>query len=303
MTDKKGKEWRELTFSQREGKTPLPEPLQAGVLTKRFRNRVWRVIEISISHNSTNDSFDDSFASYFTKTAEGRFFKKFPYSYRFNVLDIPHDEIGIIETEEVKGWLRNLILKAEIYELLTIIEYMLRRSYMPKPLSDQIKDCFDDAPYIISCSSEPICIIPATSEEMKESVKRSLDNINQSKLTGSKSHLCNAAQELSNNNYAAAIRESIHAVEAAARQIDSKASKGLGAALDSLEQNGMLNHKALQDAFMKLYGYTNDEQGIRHPLIEKNAAYVGFDEAIFMYGACVSFIDYLVSRHRQRQEK
>ena len=301
MTDEQSKEeWRKLTFAQREGKAPLPEPLQAGVLTRRFRNRVWCVIEISIIHNSTNDHLN---GSRFTKTAEGRFFKIFPYSCKFNVSDIPHDEIEITGPWRVRGWFRNLILEAESHEVLTIIEYMLRHSYMPKPLSDQIKDCFDDAPYIISCSSEPICIIPATSEEMKESVKRSLDNISQSKLTGSKSHLCNAAQELSNNNYAAAIRESIHAVEAAARQIDSKASKGLGAALDSLEKKGMLNHKALKDAFKKLYGYTNDEQGIRHPLIEKNAANVGFDEAIFMYGACVSFIDYLVSKRRQRQEK
>ena len=139
-----------------------------------------------------------------------------------------------------------------------------------------------------------------SSEEMRESTQRAmLRNISKSKIEGAKCHVHSAAQILYKEDFPAAIRESIHAVESAARKIDPSASRSLSTALDSLEKNGMLTHLALKSAFEKLYGYTSDAEGIRHPLIERQSADVGFDEAIFMYAVCVSFVDYLVSKHRQ----
>ena len=81
--------------------------------------------------------------------------------------------------------------------------------------------------------------------------------------------------------------------------IDPEASRTLGPALDSLERAGLLNHRALKNAFDNLYGYTSDEQGVRHALLERDAADVGLDEAIFMYGACASFAAYLVNKHQK----
>ena len=48
-----------------------------------------------------------------------------------------------------------------------------------------------------------------------------------------------------------------------------------------------------------MYGYTNDENGIRHALLEEGAAAVDLDDAVFMFGACASFAAYLVNRHKQ----
>ena len=154
-------------------------------------------------------------------------------------------------------------------------------------------------PYLIDRSSKPICIIPTTSKEMKETVKQSLDNINKSELIGAKSHLRKAAQELNNENYSDTIRESIHAVESVVRKINPKKQNHFASALDLLEKKKMIKHRTLKDAFKKLYNYTSDEKGIRHSLIEEEAADVGFDEAIFMYAACVAFVDYLVNKQRQ----
>ena len=50
-------------------------------------------------------------------------------------------------------------------------------------------------------------------------------------------------------------------------------------------------HPALKTAFNKLYGYTNDEQGIRHSLLEKDT--VDFEDAKFMLVSCSAFINYL----------
>ena len=96
-------------------------------------------------------------------------------------------------------------------------------------------------------------------------------------------------------DWAGSVRESVHAVESAARQLDPNASS-LAPALRSLEKRGAL-HPALKQALGKLYGYSSDEQGIRHALLDQEQASVGMDEAVFMLGACASFASYLWRKH------
>ncbi len=115
-------------------------------------------------------------------------------------------------------------------------------------------------------------------------------------MGGSAAHLKNAAECINGQDWAGSIRESIHAVESVARQLDPKASTALGPALAALEKRVSL-HPALKSAFTKLYGYTSNEQGIRHPLLKQDSANVGMDEAVFMLGACASFSSYLWRKH------
>ena len=307
-------EKRQLTFSQREGKAPLPEVLQVGKLSREFRKNLWKVVETSISNSQVmardemyyyfieiNKSPPDTH-TVFDQSDQGKFWKQCSHLYYFNLLDKNHDEIFSNSPggpNEFKNAMHKIILDGECDETLTVAEHILRTPDIPGELENSIKNVFEYALYIVDDSAQPICIISTTSEEMKENTKRALDNINQSKLTGAKTHLRKAVQELNENNFAASIRESIHAVEATVRKIDPKKSNIFSDALKSLEKNGIIKHPVLKDAFQKLYGYTNSEKGIRHPLIDNNEANVGFDEAIFMYGACVSFVDYLVSKQRQ----
>jgi len=308
MSNQQSKEWRSLTYSQRMGEAPLPEDLQAGKLTTKFRNQVWRILKTAVdgcwSYEHFDDgSFDGSCIECFEPTEEGNFWKNCFFDYHFHLSNIPHDEVPDSNPGTVRQWLKNLIFQADCHETITVLEHILRSPNIPPPWAEGVRKCFEIAPYCIDGSSEPVCIFPTTSKEMKEHVERSLANINQSELTGAKSHIRNSAQELNNEHYAASVRESINAVASAARQIDPNAAKDLGPALDSLERGGIIKHRALTAAFKKLYGYTSDEQGIRKPLIEHESADVGFDEAIFMYGACVSFVDYLVSKQKQLPEK
>ena len=118
-------------------------------------------------------------------------------------------------------------------------------------------------------------------------------------MEGAASHLRQAVDHINAYQYADAITDSILAVESVARIIDSRASTTLGPALKSLEKAGLLSHPTLKQAFEKLYGYTSDEQGVRHALLDRGTADVGVDEAIFMFGACASFAAYLTQKHRQ----
>ena len=131
-------------------------------------------------------------------------------------------------------------------------------------------------------------------------VVEALQTLRKAGLGGAASHLRNASECINARDWAGSARESIHAVESVARQLDPAASKALRPALTSLERSGTL-HPALKEAFNKLYGYTSDEQGVRHALLDRPDHNVGMDEALFMLSACASFASYLWRKHVEGQ--
>jgi hypothetical protein len=56
-------------------------------------------------------------------------------------------------------------------------------------------------------------------------------------------------------------------------------------------------HPAFKKALLSLYGYTSDEAGIRHALLEDEAR-VDMHDALFMLGACASFATFLIGKAR-----
>ncbi len=95
-----------------------------------------------------------------------------------------------------------------------------------------------------------------------------------------------------NPDYENSIKESISAVEAMCRIITGE--KTLGNALKNLTDHGVKIHKALEDAFLKLYGYASDEGGIRHANIPFTT--VPIEDAKFMLVTCSAFVNYLIAK-------
>lgn len=97
-----------------------------------------------------------------------------------------------------------------------------------------------------------------------------------------------------NKDYKNSIKESISAVESICQVIVNNEKATLGEALKQLESNGLAIHPSLKQAFLKLYGYTSDQGGIRHAegMFESD---VSFEEAKFMLVSCSAFINYLIS--------
>ena len=145
-------------------------------------------------------------------------------------------------------------------------------------------------------TKRPPTILPAVAPEEANAVVEAFQALRQAGLDGSVVHLRKASACINRGDWAGSVRESIHAVESVARQLDPEAARTLGPALKSLQRHGRL-HPALTDAFSKLYGYTSDQQGIRHALLDQTDAQVGQDEAVFMLGACASFASYLWRKH------
>lgn len=89
-----------------------------------------------------------------------------------------------------------------------------------------------------------------------------------------------------NPDYRNSIKEAISAVESMCKLIAKDDKATLGQALKEIESVGKVSlHPALKSAFDKLYGYTNDADGIRHTLIDEPS--VSSEDAKFMH---VSFL-------------
>ena len=280
------------TFSQREGRSPLPI-MELGSIPKKFRQLTWRYIGEDI------DKISHAIVDAYTiDKDEG--FRHIIWSFKFDVLEIPHDEIIYQNPSLDKKFSRSIILDEDYDITITFIEYILRHEYCPDDLRKSLIKSFEDAStayHIVDLDGEPT-VIPRISREAGEATRQAVETLQDGGMDSAASHLRQAAEHIGARQYADAITDSIHAVESVARAIEQK-SKTLASALDSLEKTGVQIHPALKKGFKNLYGYTNDEQGLRHALLDQDAADVGLEEAVFMFGACAFFAAYLTQKHRQ----
>ena len=184
MIEKGNKKWWKLTFSQREGKVPLPEALQPDQLTDRFRNRLWMLVDRSILDGCERNMYGN--LNFHPYKAEGEFWKIFFISIQLDVFDKPHDGFHN-GPNSLREFIRKIIIEGEYHTVITVVEYLLRHQYIYKTLSDQIESILlNETAYGIDKSTNPICIFPTTSEEMRRSTQQALDNISKSKLEGAK---------------------------------------------------------------------------------------------------------------------
>lgn len=100
-------------------------------------------------------------------------------------------------------------------------------------------------------------------------------------------------------DYENSIKESISAVEAMCCIITGLDGKNatLGTTLKKLKEKGVHIHSALEKSFSSLYGYTSDEDGIRHGGIDFTSA--PSEDARYMLISCSAFINYLAEKWRK----
>ena len=133
-------------------------------------------------------------------------------------------------------------------------------------------------------------VVDITSEQETEMLEETLSYGSQ--FVGVDTHLQQALSLYASReepDYRNSIKESISAVECMARIVSGEPKATLGDALKPLEKKGL--HKALKGGFSKLYGYTNDADGIRHAMMDKPNLTAA--DARYFLLSCTSFINYL----------
>ena len=287
-----------LTFSQRVGKAPLPEPMRLEHLPERFRNYVWLCIDGAIEDSSIGNILAG--IDTYPLSEVHRQIKL----YVMDILGQPHDSMDHTSRMH-KTLLRPIILTGEYHKVLTLIEFFLEKFGINnnniEQLNEKLRRTFElvTIAYTVQTIEKLPTIVPRSTLESGTATACAIETVEQKGSDGAKAHLRKAVEHLNAKHYADSVRESIHAVESVARTIDPRASAKLGPALTSLEKAGVLKHGVFKEALEKLYGYTNSEEGIRHPLLDEGAADVDLDDAVFMFSACAALSAYLLNRHRQ----
>jgi len=278
-------------FSHRYGYRELPEAMQPEELSAELRREVWNTTRAFLREQRAHGGWD----YYFPRAPEAFVERVFG-----QLLEEAEDDIST-SYNDVMALTKEVISAGPFHAVLDLAEIMMNDPFTDVSFAQTIAASFDrlSAPYSVDMSQQPFEFRPHASIAQRDAIKKAVDDMRESNMHGADIHLRDAAKHINAGQYADAIADSIHAVVSVARTIDDKESKALGPALDSLERVGLLKHPSLKQAFKTLYGYTCEEQGIRHPLIAEGEANVGLDEALFMYGACASFAAYLVSKHRQ----
>lgn len=97
-------------------------------------------------------------------------------------------------------------------------------------------------------------------------------------------------------DYENSIKESISAVEAMCSIItgESGSQATLGKTIKKLKEAGVHIHPAMENAFSSLYGYTSDEDGIRHGGMDFKGAPA--EDAKYMLVSCSAFVNYLIEK-------
>lgn len=279
-------------FSERFGYREPRTILQLSDMDQRLRNRIWtEICSVTFDHFRTFVS-DDDFSKAVSRTIQSDFF------------GLPSDEINAYSLK-FREHIKTKYMALPWHEVYGFVEFLCdcNVGFSKKQGSIQVW---------ISPAGLLSRVAPILEQEksgyrflgtklIKISDKIEMEEIQQTSAADGMfssvgEHIRTAANHYSNRetpDYRNSIKESISAVEAAAKILTNDQKATLGAALRKLEASFEL-HPALKTGFSNLYGWTSDEGGIRHALMDKPN--LSEDDARYMLVSCSAFANYLMSK-------
>ena len=277
-----------LTFSQAEGIDPLPQPVALGELSRQARVSLWDIIYGRLDEAAARRDWLHSEA-YITEPWE-----TILLHYHILHLHKPADEFSSAY-EAHASEIKKLFLHGAFNQVFDFLQFVLRHPSTPHEFRDSVSSVLR---YCMCAYTviEDGTIVPISLPEQRKSIQDAFRVLKPGLFKGAQSHLRKSAECIKNGDLAGSVRESIHAVESVARRLNADAEKSLKPALDALSQKAPL-HPAFKRGIENLYGYTSDEDGIRHALLGEQEK-VDIDDAVFMFGACTLFTAYLVNKAR-----
>ena len=201
-----------------------------------------------------------------------------------------------------KKWLRNYFFQESFqwYQIYNLIEFIahnckeMRSQLDPNIFKSEVNQILAEelAGYRFIGGT----LAPISSPEEISSITSALVAAREKELYGTQKHIETALALMARKpapDYRNSIKESISSIESLAKQLTGEAGGGLEKALSKLD-SVVHFHGAFKAGLLSLYGYTSDENGIRHAILEE--ANIGFDEAKFMLITCSAFTNFIISK-------
>lgn len=216
-------------------------------------------------------------------------------------LKVPLDKVPIgVMQHRTREWLRSIYFDLKWYEVYNLLDFVaqnaggISRDWNPARFADA-------ANFILATELSGYRfikgeLVPISNEAEVKALEEAVTTAEVHGIAGVRTHLLASLKLLGQKpepDYRNSIKEAISAVESAVKYITGTPGGGLDAALKELSKRVPI-HAALAEGLRKLYGYTSDEDGIRHAILEEPN--VGFGEAKFMLVACSAFSNFLISK-------
>lgn len=269
-----------MRFSQRLGLTPVKVDVQIDSMDDDLKVALWNAFSGAYVEKYKETSFPDSKLRELFILIWRDFLKK------------PLDEFDYYTSVNVHR-LKRIYMDYLWYEVYDFIEFV-SNTQLPYVIDSEIFMELCNSSLEKELSAYRLVggqIVQITDEQEIVEIEGAINN--EEIISGVKIHLSRALQLLSDRktpDYRNSIKESISAVESIAQVITGDSKASLGNALKTIDEKVGI-HKALRNGLSSIYGYTSDEGGIRHAMLEEKD--IHFEDAKYMLVSCSAFINYL----------
>ena len=273
-----------MRFSERHGHKTVRDTFQLERMDDPLRNGIWNGLQLCYwSDFDEYESLRESEVLTYVVRLWLHFFKR-------RVDERP------TEWRQAKSEIKDYFFSAEWSGVYDFLEFTLANYVLDSYRSDTKEQLVEFCNSILEREMAGYRLVndlvtPITSNAEAEAIEEAIQDSADRATIGE--HLNRALQLLSdrdNPDYRNSIKESISAVESACRAHAGDDAESLNLSLQSLSEKWDV-HPAFRQGIEKLYGWTSDEDGIRHALMDRND--VAFEEAKFMLVACSGFVNYL----------
>jgi hypothetical protein len=277
-----------IPFRDRENQSVFPEQMKLGEISLKARNGIWNIFSSfydSVNENGKEYVLRDLQKYYILELSED--IDNYPvYVYSSNSYG---------QSLNINGWrgeIKKLIMNNNYINVLDFIEFIISdKSIFPKNLGDMFGKFFEKSRMAYRVVDK--MIVPYSSQEEHQAIEEAFGVLERTGRRSPSKHLSQAADFLSRGKYFDSVRESIHAIESIVRAETNESS--FSGAVKSIQRKHNL-HPAFLEALNKLYGYTSDEKGIRHPFLDGVDSAVDEADAFYIFTSSAAFMKFFIRK-------
>lgn len=279
-----------MQFSERYGYKKVREIVQIDSIDEPLRNALWSLLMVFVWDQIC--ASPGIYGGYYLSSGSNKEIRELCDRLWFAYFKKPLDQRDD-EWPKVHGQLRKYFFDCEWYEVYDFLEFVATNYDHYQFKDNFIAACNKTLEKEISAYRFVDGLISRITEQQEvDEIERALETA----LGPVRTHLRRALELLASReapDYRNSIKESISSVESLAAFAVGADKGTLGQLIKRLEDEIQL-HPALRTAFSSLYGYTSDEGGIRHALMESEN--VRFEDAKFFLVVCSAFINFVEAK-------